>query len=328
MKGTPIPLTSFQLSPRLQRVTLDVRTGLSYPPSEWLPALVQMISLLPSSLAHFCAFCGQGEDEALQHAMCSLVRRCGSPLRTFETLVPLSETAILHLMQLPNLYSWRTSRGPPKITPETIFPSLEQLSLNDLKALPWVQFLASHGQGVSRSDSVSVARPTKVRDVLKSLECPQNTVVDSKLLSFLVCPRNLAVLRVQGGCPRGGDCLFHLTEDDLKKLVAALPRLKSLRLGSPCGSDACKITITSLMSISAICPDLEDLQTHFDAQNIARDMQRLIDGGAGRERAGSKLRNLFIGELSLELDSEGAETVAKGLKAIFPHLTDFSDCLW
>lgn len=162
--------------------------------------------------------------------------------------------------------------------------------------------------------------------MLKSLECPENTILDSRLLCSIVHFRNLVTLRVRGDCLRGKNCIFRLTDDDTENLTAALPRLKTLLLGYPCTSKTCKTTINSLVSISLNCLDLEELETHFDTQTIAVDVRRLLDNHTSREK--TKCKRLCVGVLPLDLPSDDVGIVAMGFRVIFPYLTGFTGYTW
>jgi len=112
-----------------------------------------------------------------------------------------------------------------------------------------------------------------------------------------------------------------MTDDNVNDLTPALPRLKTLEFGTPCGLNSCETTVASLLSISVRCLDLTVLSTHFHTLTIVKDTQRLLDEGSGRGKAKCKLENLWVGFMPLEIRSEDIGIIATGLKAIFPSLT-------
>ena len=114
-------------------------------------------------------------------------------------------------------------------------------------------------------------------------------------------------------------CIFQLTDDDMENLAIALPHLESLRLGKSCIFDTCKTTVAALMSISVHCMGLTVLETHFNTLEIVRDLQWVLDRGAGRDDAKCRVSNLPVGGLSVEAQ-KSIETVVMGLKVIFPCL--------
>jgi len=265
--------------------------------------------------------CGQGKEGHLEGAVSSFVCRCGPSIRGFGTCVPLSEAAIHHLMQLPNLSHWTTAQGPPQVIPTSIFPSLENLRLDSRGALPWL-----HLPPTLRNGPAPVTSYTNIREIIKSLDCSWGAIVDSTLLSPIVKFRNLVALRVRADdCYGMEGCSFRLTDDDIEDLATALPRLKLLRLGRPCQSNTCNTTVASLIAISVRCPDLTVLETHINTLTIADDIRRLLDGGAGRNQTKCKLHSFLVGDLSLKVRGEDIETIAMGFKAIFPCLMKIRD---
>ena len=321
---TSIALTSFPLflSPHLKRIAL-CGPGMSDIQLYQLASLVQIILVLPTSLEDLTIMCGCDEEEPLKDAISSFLRRCGSSLRRFDSCVSLSEVAIRHLMQLPNLRSWAIAQGPPRTVPSSIFPPLEEFRLHEQAALPWLHLLASHKKGVLQNSSTSTASHINIRETLGSLTCPEDTIIDSTFLSSVLEFRNLVTLKVDNECYGVGRCTFHLTDDDVEEISATLPRLKSLQLGRVCDSNSCRTTVASLMSISVHCPDLTSLETHFNTLTIVDDIKHLHDGGSGRGNAKCKLRDLDVGYLPLEVRGEDIETLVVGFKAIFPCLTGF-----
>ena len=92
--------------------------------------------------------------------------------------------------------------------------------------------------------TIGTSHPS-ITKTLKSLECPDDTIVDSTLVSSIIEFRNLVTLEVQVNCSSVGACIFQLTDDDMENLAIALPHLESLRLGKPCIFDTCKTTVAA-----------------------------------------------------------------------------------
>ena len=304
-------------SPHLRRITLYIHLQSPNISQEYLGQLVQVISLLPTPLEYL--FVRRNRylmaEKPLKDTISSLVCRCGPSLRTFSTCIPLSEAAIHHLVQLPNLSYWRTTQGPPRIVPTSIFPSLEKLDIDKEEALPWLHLFAS------------AASHTNVRQTLKYLNYLEDIIIDSTFLSSIAKFRNLVTLQVSTYyCGITGGCFFHITDNDVKDLAVALPRLEILRLGEPCRWNTCGTTVASLVLISVHCLDLTHLETHFNTQTIVGDMQGLLDGGAERDRAKCKLRRLLVGCMPLDVYGKDIRIVALGFKVVFPHLTGFEGC--
>ncbi|KAF9650183.1 hypothetical protein BDM02DRAFT_3112402 [Thelephora ganbajun] len=323
-----VTLTSFRLflSPHLKRITLYGYSGLmSCIPRDKLDIPAQIILSFPASLEDLSLMCGQGHEEPLKDAISTFVRRCGSSLRRFSSHAPLSEAAIFHLMQLPNLRSWVIVQKPPRTIPTSIFPSLKQLRFHKTMALPWLRLLASHGKGTLQNGSASPTLHIHVRETLTSITCPCTTIDNPTLLSSAADFRNLAVLCLQTYCSNVEGCRFHLADNDMENLVVMLPRLEKLEPGQACCFGSCNTTVASLLMASVHCLDLIKLEIHFNTRTIVGGIQRLLGGGFGHDKVKCKLRNLAVGYLLLRVCGEDIETVAMGFKFIFPCLTDFAD---
>ena len=125
-------------------------------------------------------------------------------------------------------------------------------------------------------------------------------------------------------CDKEGSCSFHLTDDDVQDLAVALPFLVALSLGRACRFNACRTTVSSLLSISIHCLGLELLEIHFNTRTITGDIQRLLDEDSGRGKPRCKLRALRVGRLPLEVqDEQDIGTIATGFLDIFPSLKFF-----
>ena len=320
---TALPFFNLFLSPNLRKVSLYISFNLPNIPGDLLPPLVRIISLLPTSIGYVSVKCSRN-DEPLKDAVSSYIGRCGSSLGLFEARVPLSKAATDHLMQLPNLTHWTTTQPPPRVVPTSIFPSLKSIHLEEPEALPWLSLLASHERDVLRDGSTSATSHKNVRDTLTSINFPV-TIVDSTFLPSITKFRNLVTLDMRAHCPEWGSCNFRLTDDDMEGLAVALPRLSSLRFGTPCGARSCNATVASLLSLSVHCLDLTVLETHFNTKTIVSDMQHLLEGGDGRDEAKPKLRRLVVGRMIPRMLGKDVETVALGFKAIFPCLKGFDN---
>ena len=310
-----LPFFRLFLSPHLRRIKFYTDRSIDVAP------FVLVISALPTSLESLDIEPGQGDAEPIKDALSSFICRCGPSLRSFDTCGPLSDAAILHLVQLPNLSRLRTNQGPPQVTPTPALQSLEWFRLQEEGGLSWLRFLTSDGKDPFLKGSASTTSHTPTRETLKFIDLPNGTIVGSTFLSSIVSFRNLVKILVRNEMYQVADsCTFRLTDDDMTDLAAALPHLESLRLGSPCYLNTCKTTVASLMSISVHCLDLLILEIHFNTETIVDDMQALLDGDVGRNKAKCRLRSLLVGVMPLKLDSAGIQTIETGLNVIFPHM--------
>jgi len=313
------------LSPRLKRVNFLAFCTYFGAKRNHLPLVKKVISCLPASLEDISFTCCPWNGGPLKDVISSLVLRCGLPLRSFCSNARLSEEAVYHLMQLPNLRSWTTAGKPPRNLSPATFPSLEELRL-EWAALPWLHLLAAREEGKPRNGLAPAAAimNTNVKETLKFLHCPGNTPVDPTFLSSVSTFRNLVTLYVGNGYCGMGGCAFGLTDDDVENLVVTLPSLVSLQLGKVCGLNSCHTTVSSLLSISVHCLGLSVLEIHFNTDTIAGDIQRLLGEGSGREEPRCALRSLWVGYLPLRVLKGDIGTIAMGFADIFPCLEDFS----
>ena len=288
-----------------------------------MAALVHVISLLTSSLEDLTCNFHTRREALLEDAISSFVCRRGSSLRSFNSDVLLSEAAIHHLMQLPNLRCWAASyHEPPPTPPPVAFPPLKVLSLKQA-ALPWLHLFASHGKEIVQEGSIPAASRSNIKETLESLMYLSATTIDPTFVSSVINFRNLAFLQVNGYCLGPEGCISRLTDGDVERLAAALPRLETLRLESPCSSNSCNTTVASLMSISVNCLNLMVLEVHFNTVDIVRDLRLLIDGSSGHDRPKCKVGGLMVGDVPLDVHEVDVETVAMGFRAILPCLANF-----
>jgi len=162
---------------------------------------------------------------------------------------------------------------PPGTLPLAHFPSLEELRLGPA-ALPWLHLLAARGDDQTRN---GLAPPpailnTNAKATLKLLDCPGNTPIDPILLSLISSFRNLVMLCVANDyCDKEGPCLFRLTDDDVENLAITLPSLVSLRLGGACSTNACRTSVSPLLSLLTVLA----LDLHF-GEGGSRLLLRLL----------------------------------------------------
>lgn len=239
-----MPLFRLLLSPHLKIVDFSNSRRLG-PLEVWSTGLVQIISVLPTSIEALTVTCGLERHRSLEDAISTFVCRSGLSLKSLYSCVPVSEAAIHHIAQLPNLWSWVITQGPPQTSPPSIFPPLEELRLLNKTALPWLCLFASHEEPVPQNGFIQVAPHANIRERLRLLECPDGTILDSTFLSPALKFRNLGTLYIDNRCSEGEGCVFHLTDDDMESLAAALPRLKYLQLGRPGHSNSCNTTVAS-----------------------------------------------------------------------------------
>jgi len=313
------------LFPHLKHINLHDPSRGWFPFLQDLGPVAEVISCLPASLEHLSMRFGPRDRGLLEGAVSSFVLRCGPPLRSFNSNTHLSEAALHHLMQLPNLRCWVAFGEPPRTIPSLAFPSLEKLHLRS-GGLSWLHLLTARADGTLRDDlkSTAVVMKTNIKATLKFLSFPENTPVNPTLLSSILPFRNLVALYVGNDCCDTGDiCTFDLTDYDVENLADALPSIATVKLGGVCGFNSCRTTVASLLSISTRWLALTVLEIHFNTRTIAGDIRRLIDRGSRCDKPRCELERLCVGRLPLRVPEEDIGTVAMGFADIFPRLKHF-----
>jgi len=323
-----LPLTELFFSPNLKKISVypSFLWGRSGIPPDVLPAITSTIFTLPTStLQSLMVFPSEPWSHMTRWAdfttsLSSAVLRCGPSFTEFISMVPLSGAAVDHLMRLPHLSTCHIDGPPPSYSPSDlplIFPPLTNLALRAGFVREWLPLL-------ERLGSCSMP-PSKVKESLKSLKFP-SPVVDATSTSLIQTFCNLVDLNVDSSCSRRtgeGPCIFKLNDDNVTKLVMALPQLESLLLGRPCSDNTCATTVACLLQISVHCVKLRTLGIHFNTTNIADDLWNISYDPRYQElhsRPRCKLSRLEVLRMPLTLDVLGFVTVAKGMIGIFPAL--------
>ena len=323
-----IPYADLFFSPHLEVIHIFVTWNGSEIPRDVLPSVATAISALPTSslkrirteITHPAA------QTYLTDSLSSVVLRCGPSLTEFRAPMPLTDAAITHLAQLPNLLSWHIRCLPPTYSTSSlplVFPPLTKLVLEDGAPRGWFSLFKHLDRDVSSTRPLS-----RVKKSLESLVViyPSNTIIDVSSTSAIQVFCNLVDINVMDSCydTNGRNrCVFRLKNDDVAEFAAALPRLEILHLGSPCSGNTCVTTIACLLLISIHCVKLRELSIHFNTTNIIDDLQNIsVDPRfqALRSLPRCTLSCLDVYQMPLNLNAAGFETVANGMVDIFPSL--------
>lgn len=311
------------LSPRMTTFSVKVYPDASFDSNAMeRDYLATVVAALPTSLREFTLHvnnAGLGSDE-LKKEVSYTIQRCGQALAHLEVDVELSSVAIHHVMQLPNLRTWKVYRSllPATLAPlsETPYlPALRLLALSATNTYDWIVFLAS-----------SFPTVNGVRSTLTELNLGGSHVVDPALFSQICAFTNLTRLDVGCSCPKE-ECSFALTDDDLSRLSMSLPRLERLMLGHQCDKNTCKTTFESLLFLSARCPKLAFISIHFNTVQIAQDIRSLFETGdpGVKELRDSPTRcqitTFSVDQTPLSLKGlDELDVVKRGFLNVFPQL--------
>ena len=260
-------------------------------------------------------------------ALSSFVLRCGSLLTEIVILVPLTDAAIRHIMQLPELTLWETKSRPPDVpglSPLDTFPKLERIYLRSVEAINWLPFFKTDTYRASSNQVTHVPRNRGPYQTLTTIYCDYaaSCQVNAAFMSPVMLFRGLNTLHLEWICSTGW-CGFRLTDDDVGEMAAALPNLTALDLGSICSADSCQTTVASLLIISTCCKHLKVLRTHFRTGNLLHDLDSMpsnprLHGLFQLPRC--RVRGLCLSNAPVRMGSDCYKRVAEGFISIFPSI--------
>ena len=326
------PYADLFFTPHLEKVSILISSTWlnSEIPRDILPAVTSTISAIPgSALQHLLISMSHRRVpwEHFKESLSSVVLRCGPSLTEFISPIPLSDAAVDHLIHLPNLDIWDIEYPPPSYSASPLpstFPPLTDLSLGE-NAHEW---LSLFGRLEGGAPPVPGAGPlSRLKESLETLtiQSLSGSMTDLSFVSPTQMFRNLGHLDVDVFCREDveGQCIFKLDNDNVTKLVMALPQLVFLLLGHPCFENTCATTVACLLSISVYCLKLAYLEIHFNTTNILEDFKNISEDPKFRElRSLPKCPLLFVDVFAtpLTLDEPGYKAVADGMRDIFPSL--------
>ena len=329
-----LPFYRLFLSRKITRLSLTYSSLSRESPEKELSIIQPVIMGLDTFPLRYLRLSWQIRTKAsmqVESVISSAVLRCGPALQKLYIFSPLSDAAVQHIMQLPNLDTWLAMNGPPRIPNLSltgIFPKLNDLSLVSESSLEWLTLLttaARHIPSDQNFHSPLNCGPVQTLSRLKVFpEVPINSVFVTPIMLF----RELISLRLTSACPNGltaaPRCAFSLTDDNISDIAAALPRLEVASLGVTCSANTCQTTIASLVSFSTRCSNLELSEFHFNTTNLRNNLES-VSADPRLDRLPS-LRTHGIFRLSLSgapytISKDDVVPVLKGLRRIFPSLT-------
>ena len=266
----------------------------------------------------------------MESAASSAVLRCGPTLEKLTIFSPLSDAAVQHIMQLPNLCNWYAVNGPPR-TPNLplsdIFPRLDRLSLAEEISLEWLTLFTTTAR---HTPSGQISHPPLKQgpiERLTDLVIFPKVIIDAAFMSPIILFHGLVILRLTVACYTVGGCAFNLTDDDIAEIAPALPCLVVAMLGIVCLENSCRTTVASLASLSEHCRGLQDLEIHFNTANLRND----LDAVSADPRLDSlpSLRTCDVFHLELSnapytISEDDVVPVLRGFRRVFPSLAGIS----
>ena len=260
----------------------------------------------------------------------SAVLRCGTTLMHLSTFSPLSDAAVQHIIQLPNLNSLSTTSGPPRtsdLSLSAIFPRLDRISLVGGDSLEWLTFFTTTARRISSGRRSHPPFKHEPIERLRELMIAPKVIIDAAFMSRIIQFHELTSLGLTSTCFTVGGCGFKLTDDDIAEIAAALPRLEMAALGRACHANSCQTTVTSLVSLSTHCRGLEYLGIHFNTANLRNDLDSVLADPQLDSLPTLRTSNNFHLCLSFApctLSEDVIVPVLRGLRRIFPSLAQIS----
>jgi hypothetical protein len=257
-------------------------------------------------------------------ASCAVLR-CGPALKGLGVSSSLSDAAVQHIMQLPNLSTWCASTGLPRtpnLSLSDIFPRLNYLTLAGEVSLEWLAFFTTTAHHISsgRGSHSSFNRGPVQR--LCHLHISTGVPINAVLMSHIMHFRELTFLNLLSNCDWEG-CAFSLTDNDIAEITSALPRLVHAVLGMVCSANSCRTTVASLVSFSTQCRDLESLEVHFNTANLRNDLESVTADPRLDNLPSLRTSNDFhlsLTDAPLAIDDDDSVSVLSGFRRIFPSL--------
>jgi hypothetical protein len=300
---------------------------------------IAAISSIPTKdLAHL-RLKDMGNEESVLDALEILLDKSSETIRSVALDGGLSTTFIDKLLRLRNLRSLEIELPDAHISPpEVALPSLVKLAVRYREDVPWFHILNNIPNPALRDLEATFldASPTHMQSLISALieankkqtltrlQCSWDELIPltpERLRSAFSLER-LTTLNL---FPRCIDrlCGVQLEDSVVCALAAALPRLKSLKLGEvPCKISTSKVTSESLAALSTNCVDLDFLQIHFDAKEIVSGASH---ANYQTRRFTSRLRTLSVGSQPVPSQNKDILLVASTILHIFPHVEELSN---
>ena len=235
------------------------------------------------------------------------------------------------LLQLPNLRCLEVQLPGTRISPPAVvFPSLEKLVvccresdslLHTLQNIPnpTLRELNVSFSGSSPSYLQTLASSllgASIERTLLSLDFFSGIPLTEAEIRPLLLFRRLTRLNLSPDCT-GEGCNAQFDDSIISELAMALPQLTSLSLGGfPCAATS-DVTVTSLVTLSINCVDLDFLRLHLNTTDI---ITRRTHTHSRTQKFTCKLRTLSVGSQPLPSGTDDILLVTFTILLIFPRL--------
>ena len=230
-----------------------------------------------------------------------------------------------------------------------MFPSIQGLSIKSIDTDPtWLRFLAhiyskaleDLGLQFKNAAAARTGLPMALRylqsrglhQTLTELSIgiqDKSLKLDGRTIEHLLLLNQLTTLEIFCICSTD-ECNYELSDEDLEKLVMAMPKLKTLDLGgNPCSTPA-NNSVKSLIAIARHCRHLESLIIHIGT-GVVPGTQTCPNNDPRKDPilgdpalVGCPLQSAVFGPCETAKDEGQATIFGLTLSQLFPHLTSLT----
>ena len=340
--GKFVPFIPLFLSPRT--TIIRIRFNRSDSPTAMVAPMVAALPTLCPNLQEI-TFHSMPRDPMIVAAVSRMLIASNRDILQSACLdSPLTEEARGAISKFPNLRNLSVAIERDTSLPSVDLPNLVALTVKYDRGDDWLPmfYRATFGK---LENVTFISESEQNDDFLEAFErvalaaSIQNTLTQFSLYTPRSWNPNYSSLlpftqltNITIGFPCDDDCSSKVDDDIITNLARAMPKLQTLQLGEPpCSEIPIGITVKGLVVLANRCPDLYDLQIHFQVASLSTPvaihrMTSNVESTARRRDCG--LSELVVGEIPMPDDS--VSVVALTLARIFPHLgyIDYVDENW
>ena len=332
--GKSIPFIPLFLSPRTTFIKIEFTQSNS--PTAMVAPMVAAFPILSPNLQNITLRSLPRDSVITTTLSRILLLSDRNALRCFNVDSLLTEEARKVLFKLPDLRELSVTIERDTSLPSVVLPNLTRLIINYDHDNDWLRMF--HGAIFGKLEAITFDHKSEqIGDFLEAFERValaasfQDTLTKLYLLttcswspnySSLLRFTQLTELVIHSSCD--GGCSSRVDDDIIMNLAQTMPKLESLRLGDPpCRESPIGVTVKGLVVLANHCPDLYELQIHFQVSSLSSPPEihetiPSLRSTALRRDCG--LRNLEVGDIPMP--KESVWMVALTLARVFPHLED------
>ena len=332
VSGKSVPFIPLFLSPRTIAISLGFLLFVS--PVAVVAPMVAALPILCPGLQKI-NFESIPRDPMVAAAVSRmLIANNPNTFRSVRVDSPLTEEVRGVISKLPNLRELSVIIEEGTSLPSVILPNLTELVVKYYRDGDLLRMF--HGATFGKLEDVTfISKSEQNSNFLEAFErvalaaSVQNTLTQFSLYTSNLWRPNYSSLlpfthltHLDIGFPCDAGCSSRVDDEIIINLSRAIPKLGTLRLGdSPCSEIPIGVTSKGLMALANHCPDLSELQIHFQVASL---ITPLANHGMPSNvefialRRDCALSELNVGEIPVL--EESVSVVAVTLARIFPHL--------